>query len=387
MNIKTDRIAIVAVGYNRPQAMKRLLYSIISADYCGDPVDLVISIDKGELQRDIKEIADAIDWAYGDKYVRVYEERLGLKKHILSCGDLTEDYKAVVVLEDDLTVSSLFYSYVKSAVNFYKNEGYIAGISLYGYQIIPYSSRHFIPDNNGYDAYFMQIAMSWGQCWTKDMWSGFKEWFNTHSFDIPNDGLLPEAVINWGDKSWLKYYDRYLVESNKFFIMPYVSLSTNHTEIGEHANCSTTMFEVPMLKGNRVFCFPLINDAVIYDAFFERSDLDFCDILGLKSRVMIDLNGIKPKLMNNSDYIVSTKSWPYRCVCEYGLQLRPIEENLIKRTPGKGIYVYDTKVVDKRPAKKLNFDKYDLYDATWRQTLMYSIGSIVQRLRFKLLRK
>ena len=43
-------VAIVAVGYNRPDSMENLLKSIVNAEYESDNVDLIISIDKGERQ-------------------------------------------------------------------------------------------------------------------------------------------------------------------------------------------------------------------------------------------------------------------------------------------------------------------------------------------------
>lgn len=384
MSEKSDKIAIVAVGYNRPNAMGRLLKSILLSEFNEDEVDLIISIDKGEKQNEIIKVADEIQWLHGKKVIKAREERLGLKRHIISCGDLSEDYKAVVVLEDDLTVSRFFYQYVKSAIRFYEHNSAIAGISLYSYQIIPYSSKHFFPENNGYDSYLMQVAMSWGQCWTSKMWAGFKAWYQKHDSSILDDGCLPESVVRWDDRSWLKYYDRYLVESEKYFVMPYTSLSTNHTESGEHAVNSTTMFEVPLLSGPKHYCFPSVDDAVKYDAFFERKDMEYHTILGLESSVLMDLNGIRTKIPKNANYLASTNIWPYECIKEYGLVLRPIESNLAECTHGKGILIYNTRNIGTKRKKGNQLDKYDLFDAEWRQTLRYSIRFILERLKEKL---
>ena len=46
-------ICIIAVGYNRPNSMNRLLNSLANSDYEEDNVDLLISIDKGEHQKEI----------------------------------------------------------------------------------------------------------------------------------------------------------------------------------------------------------------------------------------------------------------------------------------------------------------------------------------------
>ena len=125
------KIAIVAVGYNRPDSMNDLLKSIVKADYDSDRVDLIVSIDKGERQSEVISVAEQISWSFGEKIIRAFSERQGLRNHIIQCGDLTEKYDAVVVLEDDLLVSRYFYSYVKQTLKFYQNDPNIAGISLY----------------------------------------------------------------------------------------------------------------------------------------------------------------------------------------------------------------------------------------------------------------
>lgn len=60
-------IAIVAVGYNRPDSIKQLLQSLQCADYDQDQVDLVVSVDKGERQQEIVSVVENINWAHGKK--------------------------------------------------------------------------------------------------------------------------------------------------------------------------------------------------------------------------------------------------------------------------------------------------------------------------------
>lgn len=68
---------------------------------------------------------------HGRKKIYTYPERLGLRKHILKCGDFLDFYDALVVLEDDLVVAPSFYMYVLMTVNKYIENNNIAGISLY----------------------------------------------------------------------------------------------------------------------------------------------------------------------------------------------------------------------------------------------------------------
>lgn len=141
---------------------------------------------------------------------------------------MTEYYDAVVVLEDDLMVSKYYYTYVKQALAFYCDDCKIAGISLYKHQTHPGVYRPFEPVNNGYDVYMQQFAMSWGQCWSNTMWKKFKNWYlENEQKDLTEGNVLPQYIANWNKQSWLKYYMRYIVEKDKYFVYPYFSLSTN----------------------------------------------------------------------------------------------------------------------------------------------------------------
>ena len=55
------RYAVVAVGYNRPESMKRLLDSLCNANY-DTPCDLIISLDYGKDQEKLVEIGETVDW-------------------------------------------------------------------------------------------------------------------------------------------------------------------------------------------------------------------------------------------------------------------------------------------------------------------------------------
>ena len=106
-----DKVAIVAIGYNRLESMKRLLSSLLKASYTVDNVPLVISIDcSGDTK--LYDYVRTFEWPFGPKYVKIQTERLGLLKHVLQCGGLTKFFKAAILLEDDIYVSEFFYDYV-----------------------------------------------------------------------------------------------------------------------------------------------------------------------------------------------------------------------------------------------------------------------------------
>lgn len=124
------KIGILTIGYNRANNLLRLLNSINAATFPTDDVDLLISIDNSGT-KDVENAANSFKWLHGRKKIYTYPERLGLRKHILKCGDFLDFYDALVVLEDDLVVAPSFYMYVLMTVNKYIENNNIAGISLY----------------------------------------------------------------------------------------------------------------------------------------------------------------------------------------------------------------------------------------------------------------
>ncbi|MFQ8706075.1 MAG: hypothetical protein ACLR9T_08425 [Thomasclavelia sp.] len=377
------KFGVIAVGYSRPLAMKRLLTSLLEADYLGDKVDLIVSIDKGEKQNEIVTISKNINWPYGEKIIRAFDTNLGLRNHIIKCGDLTSDYDAVIVLEDDITVSRYFYNYAKQAVYRYSDNKKIAGISLYKHLTHPKMLRPFEPSNNGFDTFFMQYAQSWGQCWTKAMWDGFKNWYINNP-EIMVDSKTPAYIVNWNAQSWLKYYIKYTIEKNMFYVYPYVSLTTNHSDVGEHCNLSNNDFQVPLQEGNILYRFPNLDEGIKYDAFFERMDIDkeiFCEIEGSK---LIDLYGSRSDY-SGYEYLISTKNLPYQIVKKIELKYRPHEKNCFSPSTGEGIYIYNLSKKDKYNKQSLfSIVRYDVKAIPPKQLLCCGLNELIENYKLRI---
>ncbi|MBO7310305.1 MAG: hypothetical protein J6U86_02795, partial [Clostridia bacterium] len=64
--------AIVAVGYNRPNDLKRLLSTIGSAEYDSSDITLVISLDKATNEDEVLAVANEFEWKYGEKIIRPF---------------------------------------------------------------------------------------------------------------------------------------------------------------------------------------------------------------------------------------------------------------------------------------------------------------------------
>ena len=137
------KIAICAICYNRINSLKRLLGSLEKA-YYDEPVTLIISIDKSNTS-EVEDYADSYKWKNGELRVVKHEKNLGLRNHILSCGEHLHEYDAIIVLEDDVYVAPSFYYYSKECVDKYFTNPNIAGIGLYSYRYNYHCKIPFIP--------------------------------------------------------------------------------------------------------------------------------------------------------------------------------------------------------------------------------------------------
>lgn len=338
-----NRIAIITVAYNRIGSLSRLLSSLECAYYGEEQPTLIISIDKSKTDS-VEKFADNYVWPHGDKIVRKHDKNLGLRSHMMSLGEWFKDFETFVILEDDIVVSPCFYIYARQASDKYYNNPNIAGLSLYSFAMNYHTWTPFMPKKNEYDAYFMNCAMSWGEVWMKQQWKEFYSWYLEHQ-EFTKEPHLPESICLW-DKSWLKYHTRYCIENNKYFVFPYVSLSTDFGDAGTHntTGVSSSTYQVQVQQG-RKYDFRLPDnesDAVCYDAFFENKDL--CNFLGLNENdCCIDLYGMKRNRLAKRYWLTTCKS-TLPIVRTFGVTYKPMEMNIINQVSGDGIFLYDVNI-------------------------------------------
>ncbi|WP_213956029.1 hypothetical protein [Variovorax sp. dw_954] len=378
---------IVVIGFNRLNCLERLIGSLLRADYMGDKVDLIISLDKSESDV-LSNYAAAVDWPHGTKQVINHKERIGLKRHVLKCGELTRTYENICVLEDDLYVSPGFYGFAKQAIASFTDFDGVAGISLYSYQWNQYANRPFQPIEDEYDAYLLKIASSWGQIWNRVAWADFMQWFEQMDGGDLSCDCLPSAVSQWSEKSWLKYHNRYLVDTGKYFVYPRQSLSTNFSEIGEHSRANSTTYQVSLpVRSRRAYVFPAkLSDSVRYDAFFENENLSHNLDLS-PEEIDIDLYGTRPRRRR---YLLSAERKKFKLVKSFGLMLRPIELNVVMKIPGEEIFLYDTTCAEiNQPSRKRSSKRfqYEIRTDSKKELLKLAIVLYANAIRRRLSRR
>lgn len=358
------KYGIIAIGYRNEKGIRRLLEHLKNAEYMGQEVLLIISIDYSG-NKDIADIGNDFVWTNGEKYVRFSEKRLGLREHILKCGDYLNEYEldAVAIFEDDVIPSKDFFIYMKAATEKYYSEKNIAGVSLYAHSCNRNTGKGFSPVMSEGDNYFLQYAQSWGQIWFRNQWNEFKSWYAKNKDNFSPDYRIPNNIFEWNDNSWLKFHIRYCIAENKYFAYPYVSRSTCFNEAGEHTAQDSDECQVIMSNAGEKECqiIDFTEDALKYDAFFENEGLyKYCGVL--KEDLTVDLYGARRA--TDCRYLLTNKYLDYPIVRSWGNRLKPHEMNIIHNIPGEEIFLYDLGPVTGQveiPEQKVGEDKYRSY--------------------------
>lgn len=337
MMSKGNHPAIIVIAYNRPDSLSRLLHSIEGAKYESDDVTLVISIDKSDDSR-VSEIADSFIFSHGTKRVIKRTENMGLKKHVLSCSALCHEYGSVIVLEDDLLVSPCFYSYSVAALDATQDDDRIAGVSLYNHLLNVHVREPFLAIDDGSDGWYFQFASSWGQAYTCNQWQGFERWMDQNDNTPFSSDFIPENVASWGDSSWLKYYIRYMIETDRYFLYPRAGLTTNFSEAGTHKMGASADLQIPLTYRRDNYSFLRLDDSIsVYDAFFENK--------AMKEGVVFDLYGYRKDIdaqkAKGKSHVISSRVLPYKVEKGYGRELRPVDANVLMDIKGSDFYLYN----------------------------------------------
>lgn len=375
-----EQIAIVVVGYNRLKSITRLLNSLLEAHYPNDNIPLVICIDCSGDQTLYKYVNDFY-WQFGEKYVFIQQERLGLKNHILTCGDISRFFKAIILLEDDLHVGPEFYNYVCATVDKYKEDDRIAGISLFNDDFNRHVALPFTPLENDSDVYAVQTVVTWGECWTDTMWHGFRTWLKDALIDF-NTIDMPENIKLW-ERAWSKYYFAYMLANDKYFILPYTAVSTNFSDAGEHGDTKNTLVQVDLLIYPKQYRLLDFEDLIKYDVY--NNNVSLYKSLHLKKEdLCVDMYGHNSN-RNNRKYWLSIQDLPYKRVKQFALNLRPQELNIIRNIEGEDVFLYDTTKSGPLIGKRnINIMRYHLRSFIMRDLTKFIVIYWLRRIRSKI---
>jgi len=342
-------IPIVVVAYNRIDSLKRILGSLLNAEYPA-AAKLIISIDRGD-NADVLSFAEEFSWPFGEKQVIYQEKNLGLKAHILKCGNLTQQHDGIILLEDDLYVSPDFYRYAQECYAFVLGKGRIAGVALYNHRLSQLTEKVFEPLDDGFDNWYFQYACSWGQLWTREQWALFQNWLAENGdYDFGASPRIPAHIRDWGKHSWLKYHIAFTIETDRLFLYPRAARCTCFSDAGVNFSHKENTFQVPLALGGRQGRLRLSEpeqSRAVYDAWMENLWLR----KALKEEdLCVDLYGSKESFEGKKYLLSSAQVENARVVERFGREMRPQEWNVLEKIPGDRIRLYElTDASQKKP--------------------------------------
>lgn len=330
--------AVVIAAYNRPDALERLLQNIAYAHYPVD-VPLIISIDPdGSRQSEVAAVAHRFAWVHGEKRVIVHETHLGLVEHVYFTAGLASEFGSIIRLEDDYFVSPTYYDYASQALDYYADDPRIAGISLYSVWFNGYTHEPFTPYLDTGDLYFMQSPWSQGQAFTASQWDAYSAWRATDPHLTPADPIH-EVYATFDAADWFPIATKYLAETNRFYVFPRESVSTNFGDAGTHFADQSRYFQVPLQTRRREFRFQPLDDSIaVYDSYQEMLPDRLNRLTDALSAYdyTVDLNASKSAQKISTPYVLTTR--PCRApIHTWGCELHPREANLAMNVNGDEI--------------------------------------------------
>ncbi|KAI7858957.1 hypothetical protein BDC45DRAFT_433565 [Circinella umbellata] len=283
----TPDINLVVITDRRPHSLSRLLQSSDRSFYLGDKVNLVVHMEQSS-DSVTRMLVGNFPWHHGKKVLRHRIRKGGLMPAIIESWYPKHNDDYAVILEDDVSLSPLFYVWAKYSILRYRYSNnnndsgdddrlrqMMFGVSLYSprsLELHPAGRRPFHPDNvllNHYPPrmpYVSQIPCSWGAVYFPEHWREFHEYLTIRLMDINQDRLLnitvPKSRSERWKKSWKKYFIELVYLRGYVMLYPnfqdFESFSTNHLETGTHVKTNAkrlsaiNAFLVPLMQRDTI---------------------------------------------------------------------------------------------------------------------------------------
>ena len=362
---------IVVMAHGRPWSLRRLLDSITKLTD-SDAAELIIALDPGHPEQESveREIRDT-DWPSSRLTVLESEEPLGLVGNFLRCGELTSSVGDMILLEDDLEVAPTALQWATSALEVYRDDPDVVGVSLNSLWFNGFTHHRFDAIPDGSAAFFLRIPWYQGMVITPEWWSVWTE-------PAPEADVHP-VFERFGSQEWFPDVARAVAASGRYFAYPRVSHAINHGEPGVHFDTPTGWFQTPLERRWRSPELRRPRDShARYDQYMELEASVLCDLVpDLPADVTVDLTA--ERTLGPSGPVVTTRATadPSR---SWGVQRRPLEENVIHGQPGTGISLSDADDVDRSRAGREHARRtLELYERHGRRPSLRNV--VKDRLR------
>ncbi len=160
---------VVLFTYNRVETLKKTVEFLQKCDLSAES-ELFIFSDAAKNTNDenaVKQVRDFISTVDGFKMIHIIKSlnNKGLANSIISgVSEIINRFGKVIVLEDDLLVSSNFLNYMNRALDFYECQPDVFSISAFIFEMK-------IPDDYTFDVFFTKRNCSWGWAMWRDRWN------------------------------------------------------------------------------------------------------------------------------------------------------------------------------------------------------------------------
>src|SRR5690606_21918640 len=121
--------------------------------------------------------------------------------HFVACADLVERLGAIVLLEDDLVVSSRFHAWAAGVLAAYADEPRVALACLYGLWFNGYTGDPFVPLEDGADSFFARVPYTAGLAFTAAQWARLRPALVGPAPIAPHPDMHP-AFLALGRDEW-----------------------------------------------------------------------------------------------------------------------------------------------------------------------------------------
>ncbi|KAJ7245153.1 hypothetical protein B0H12DRAFT_1127983 [Mycena haematopus] len=256
-NWHVPQIQISIITQDRPQSLERLLSSLTRGRYFGDSVGLRMNLEQSSNFETIR-IVGTYQWSHGTVFTHRRVVHGGLLPAVVESWYPNSNDSYGILLEDDVEVSPLFYAWIKMGILRYRygetrnQTARLFGISLYQQKNIElhpdgrkaFDPRKLFAKNNIPDPstpYLSQIPCSWGAVYFPEHWREFHTYLADRLSEATMEIeriVVPNVRSNNWTKSWKKYFIEMVYLRGYVMLYPnyegFVSLSTNHLEIGSH---------------------------------------------------------------------------------------------------------------------------------------------------------
>jgi hypothetical protein len=173
----SPHLLIIVLTFDRWASLQRLLESLRGVDYGCAPVDITINIDASDslevlpAVEETYKVASNFDWNYGTKSILRRVQRVGLRKQWLESFYSRRGIEYVAVFEDDLELSSQFYTYLSMLHTTERSVLHASNVSALC--LYPLGARNQVncTDSETSNVLFLSSHVcSWGPIWKATEW-------------------------------------------------------------------------------------------------------------------------------------------------------------------------------------------------------------------------